>query len=102
MSAHEQLRFFGKQHGFYARCIPSGIAADVGQKYLYPIDGENFNFMEAAAKHSAVDVTIYGPHRCYCRQTVDEFFAADVACVPYFVTFLEILNVTVVPPPVSV
>ena len=102
VSADKQLGRACQQAAGNGRVVASGIAADVLHHDLRTIDGEAQGLWEEAAQFLPVDVAVDSTQGAEVGQSLGHLQGAYVAGVPDFVAGLEVLQVSVVPPPVGV
>ena len=102
MAADEELGRTGIEAAADAGVVVTGIAADVLHEYFDFFATEPVFFAEHVTQVASVDVAIDGAQGCYLPEAFGEFDGADVAGMPYLVTFAEVFLVSVVPKAVGV
>lgn len=96
VAADEQVRTFGDKPVAHARCIPSGMAADVEHRATQSAAFPEQPFWAGAAHAVVVDVAKYSPHRCDFGECIEDLEAPDVARMPNLRAAFEVVQNAVV------
>jgi hypothetical protein len=94
VTANEQSagRRIGLQDFAYSRIVLAGIASDMCHKYGYAVAFKTKVLRHFPADYGVVYVPIYAPQGLERPQPVDDVHGADIAGVPYFIAFGEVLE----------
>lgn len=91
MAGDEEFRRASEHHAAHRGIVPAWIAAYVLDEDIDIFAFEAVFLGEAQSEIATVYVAEYCSKWCYLREFVCHFGGAYVACVPYFITLLEIL-----------
>lgn len=103
VAVNHQIDVIVNKKACYPGRVSPGITAYVSHHYIDILNSEYFYLLAEASHLTVVDIATHRPHhRRNFAQPLQSGDVADIACVPYFVTALEVRRETVVPAGVGV
>ena len=102
MSGNKQVGRIGGKKLRHPAVVMTGITADMRHQHVGLLTPETQQGLIKPTYIIAVDIAAHGPERPECGQTFGQPRGADVAGMPYFLTWGKILQIAVVPTTVGV
>src|SRR5690554_536992 len=96
MSANKNVGFVLFDFFIYPCWIPSRRACDMGHENFNPVCFEDLIKWKCGTQNATINISIYPANGCNFCQSIGYSYIANIACMPYLITFFEMVCDTLI------